>query len=84
MDDLIKRARLGDWLAQKECTKHGILLPCPFCGGKEEVTNLQDYNGNEGWSVSCENCFVEIDGYKTKKEAINAWNCRIEPPSSVD
>ena len=34
MTILERRALLGDKEAQKECTKNGILLPCPCCGGQ--------------------------------------------------
>lgn len=36
MTDLERRALLGDRQAQEECTRHGIVLPCPFCGGDYE------------------------------------------------
>lgn len=31
MDDLERRAVLGDRQAQDECTRQGIALPCPIC-----------------------------------------------------
>lgn len=37
MNDLERRALLGDKQAQEECTRRGILLPCPFCGGEAEM-----------------------------------------------
>ena len=33
MNDLIRRALLGDLEARKECNQQGIALPCPFCIG---------------------------------------------------
>lgn len=33
MSDLIRRALLGDRESQEECTRQGIVLSCPFCGG---------------------------------------------------
>ena len=43
MDNLIRRALMGDREAQKECTKQGIVLPCPFCGAKmDEVDHETD------------------------------------------
>lgn len=40
MDELIRRALLGNRQAQEECTRRGIVLPCPFCGGKSEFVHL--------------------------------------------
>lgn len=31
MNDLVRRAMLGDRQAQAECTRQGITLPCPKC-----------------------------------------------------
>ena len=49
------------------------LKPCPFCGGKTEVSLLL---GNYG--VTCTECMGAIFPAKgmTKKEAIEAWNTR--------
>lgn len=38
MTELERRALLGDKEAQKECTEKGIVLPCPFCGGKAKAS----------------------------------------------
>ena len=32
-EELIRKALMGDGLAQDTCTEKGILLPCPYCGG---------------------------------------------------
>lgn len=37
MNEFERRALLGDKTAQEECTRHGIVLPCPFCGRSEET-----------------------------------------------
>ena len=45
MTDLERRALLGDKQAQEECTRQGIVLPCPFCGrSKETVFKLAHSN----------------------------------------
>ena len=36
MTELERRALLGDERAQQECTRQGIVLPCPLCAGKLE------------------------------------------------
>lgn len=42
MTDLERRALLGDRQAQEECTRQGIVLPCPCCKGKGKVS-FKDY-----------------------------------------
>ena len=37
MDELQRRALLGDKRAQEECTRQGIVQACPFCGRSEET-----------------------------------------------
>lgn len=36
MTELERKALLGDPEAQRECIEQGIVLPCPFCGGRIE------------------------------------------------
>lgn len=38
MTDLERRALLGDKQAQEECTRQGIVLPCPHCRGNAKVS----------------------------------------------
>lgn len=42
MTDLERRALLGDQQAQEECTRRGIMLPCPHCKGNGKVS-FKDY-----------------------------------------
>lgn len=37
MTNLERRALMGDRQAQEECTRRGIILACPFCGGHSEI-----------------------------------------------
>lgn len=39
MTDIERRALLGDRQAQEECTRQGIVLPRPFCGGHKGGVN---------------------------------------------
>ncbi len=56
------------------------LKPCPFCGGKAMISGC---DGGE-WIVICNVCDASI-GYKgTEREAIEEWNCRIEPTFTTD
>ena len=59
--------------------KHGTggpkmdeLKPCPFCGGKAEIASLSKI----AIGVFCNKCSAEIGIYRTKQEAIEAWNRR--------
>ena len=83
--DLIRRAIMGDKKAQKECTAKGIMLPCPFCGGK--ATMQQDITGRESYHVVCSNvkdmCNL-IAGLpmwsESEEDALKVWNTRPAPP----
>lgn len=56
------------------------LKPCPFCGGEAMISGC---DGGE-WIVICNVCDASI-GYKgTEREAIEEWNCRIEPTFTLD
>lgn len=51
------------------------LKPCPFCGGKAEVSRPDE----EHWHVICMNCPCSVGRfwYWKKKDAIKAWNTRL-------
>lgn len=59
------------------------LKPCPFCGGKAELSD--DYLF---FSVHCSNpdCEFEIETKRVevKSDAINAWNTRHNEPPTID
>lgn len=85
MTDLERRALLGDEQAQEECARQGILLPCPFCGGKAIIkANISSYG--KSYAVRCENkCAVTCGHFitletewrtTTEKEAFERWNTR--------
>lgn len=63
------------------------LKPCPFCGGKADIWKKQYPNGyidgvwktRTTWVADCSVCdCVCSEIFKTKKEAIEAWNRRVE------
>ena len=80
MTDLVRRALLGDREAQAECTRQGIVLPCPFCGEGASVS----YNTVFGFCVWCgdTDCILNdlTHGYHSQEEALAAWNTRNAPP----
>lgn len=53
------------------------LKPCPFCGGEAKVFGNYD---DSDYHVNCTNdecgCYW-VNYYKTKEEAVEAWNRRI-------
>ena len=58
-------------------------LPCPFCGREAEVLGSPFGNAKypvmpEGVFVQCKNCWVFVAGFKTKTDAIAAWNRRVK------
>lgn len=71
MNDLIRRALLGDREAQEECTRRGIVLPCPFCGGEAELKQLSGR-----WAVCCKVHCVGTKIHGNKAKALTAWNTR--------
>lgn len=61
------------------------LLPCPFCGGEAEMTQI----GQNKIKIKCTGCYVErtqkilrmsIDWLKTKQA--EWWNKRTEPAAT--
>ena len=78
MIDLVRRALLGDREAQEECTRQGIVLPCPFCGGMAGVGMMFT-----GIAVAkCPKCraIISFRGAEDKDKFLAAWNTRQTPP----
>lgn len=87
MNELKRRALLGDQQAQEECTRHGILLPCPLC--KKEVAHQFIKKHKEGKKgailVIPEKSYVKCEcGYSVcaveKNTAMKIHNTRPTPP----
>ena len=83
--ELIRRALLGDEQAQEDCTDKGIVLPCPFCGGK--ATMQQDITGRESYHVACSsvkdmcNLIAGLPMWsESEEDALKVWNARPAPP----
>ena len=76
MTELERRALLGDKQAQKECTRQGIVLPCPFCGS--EKSKVRHACGD--YFVECLKCHCTSSLTSTKETVIKDWNTRPSPP----
>ena len=56
-------------------TTNNELLSCPFCGGSAEAALAT----SSLWDVYCTECPAGIDPkFKSKAEAIAAWNRRMK------
>lgn len=60
------------------------LLPCPFCGGMPELTQLTDADNAGGWTVECTGCLCSTRVHFSCKEdarphVVDAWNSRAVP-----
>lgn len=75
MTELERRALMGDREAQEECTRRGIVLPCPFCGSQNIVTS--NWGMFRTW---CQDCRGKSDDQLTQIDAIREWNTRLAPP----
>ena len=54
------------------------LKPCPFCGGEAECHQWWSATISGDYATFCTKCGCGTDYYKTKAEAIAAWNARAE------
>lgn len=75
MTNLERRALLGDQQAQEECTRQGIVLPCPFCGNKHiRISNWGM------WRCWCPECLGKSEDSLRECDAVKHWNTRPAPP----
>lgn len=70
MNELIRRALMGDQAAQQECTKKCIALPCPCCG--KEANYVADENMVYHAYANC-----ILGG---RYVPLPQWNARTAPP----
>lgn len=68
-----------EFIKAKNYRKNTTVLPCPFCGEKEEIV-LEEYNHTAGnrWRIVCCSCMAQIDrGHdQTPGILIDLWNNR--------
>lgn len=81
MDDLERRALLGDQEAQEECTRQGIAIPCWRCSGSAEMRRMNS-EGKPIYAVVCKRSYCGAYGSAcpTPQKAIAYWNRRPAPP----
>lgn len=51
------------------------LKKCPFCGGEAEIIGGKTED-EVAWVV-CKQCYAESPVHSSKKDAVNAWNRRV-------
>lgn len=73
--ELIRRALLGGREEQEECTRRGILLPCPKCGKGKIIF----WDKKMKW-YGCWDCGMKSGPKKSFGEALRDWNTRPAPP----
>lgn len=79
MTELERRALMGDREAQEECTRQGIVLNCPFCGGNTSNTDgtiFKIRNSNLYAHKRTGKCFLDGEIIYSLLE----WNTRPAPP----
>ena len=82
MTSLERRALLGDRQSQEECTRRGIVLPCPCCLSQDisYCTSEGDYDYGLGgfrcWDCDLGQCYE----FATEEKALENWNTRPAPP----
>lgn len=82
MNDLERRALLGDTKAQRECTDRKIVLPCPHCGGEAEIfsADMDAPYAHTEYQVMCKSCFASSWLDRSKRFSLQEWNTRPAPP----
>ena len=74
MEDLERRALLGDQEAQEELTRQGIALPCPCCGEPMVKEAGWFYHPNVM-------CILGLKSFRiTDTDLLSMWNRRPAPP----
>lgn len=85
--NLERRALLGDRQAQEECTRQGIVLPCPLCKSGVSVMEIAPHAELMGWLeykyeggafLTCD-CGYAVSG-DNKADVIRKHNTRPAPP----
>lgn len=91
MEELERKAIMGDKESQRECTKRGIILPCPKCYKQVKVHGPEDWqptfydpdSGGDPYEFDCQ-CGLAFSTYKYDfAEALSDWNCREITPVHI-
>lgn len=64
-----------------DLTKDAVLAPCPFCGGRAEIVNIDDGENAGGSCVSCTRCLASSNvEFEFKENFVSNWNRRTAAP----
>lgn len=89
MTELERRAMLGDRHAQEECTRKGVVLPCPKCYGKVKFSFVKFGRYFLEFEYKCSSCgltarytqYIPVDKQLAEEPtALSRWNTRPAPP----
>ena len=50
--------------------------PCPFCGS--DKSEWCDADGGDWHYIQCHDCEARAGNYRSKQEAVDAWNRRMD------
>lgn len=68
--------------------REAALKPCPFCGESDLRTVMHDFGVDDvpaHYSISCNECLLDLTPMITREKAIAAWNRRaLSKPAEVD
>ena len=69
---------ISDW--NKRVEDYLQLKPCPFCGSRVDLISCHESKGVRDIYIRCPSCGEQRHlFYETDKEAIDAWNRRVNP-----
>lgn len=60
------------------------LKPCPFCGGKAEILDIDDGENAGGSCVSCTQCLASSNvEFEFKENFVSNWNRRMNDGHAI-
>lgn len=80
----IQRAMLGDHEAAATLTEQGVLIPCPWCGGRVKMQNAQSSRNKLAIDFCCTKCgkaqtfgqYIIAPPEEDNPSPLKQWNTR--------